>query len=150
MSRGTIQNPTQSQDFHFVQVLFIQNHSFLFELIRVLSSAWMSFHTTRKQSDWFISNAFKFQNQELFTSNYLKFQPKIGMKMADMTSWGHCIQIRYFENSWGHLRCAIFLSKDVYSFKRYLWFVIFWVFASKIRFLIELKNSWWAPGASKI
>ena len=82
MSRGTIQNPTQSQDFHFVQVLFIQNHSFLFELIRVLSSAWMSFHTTRKQSDWFISNAFRFQNQELFTSNYLKFQPKIGMKMV--------------------------------------------------------------------
>ena len=86
MSRGTIQNPTQSQDFHFVQVLFIQNHSFLFGLIRVLSSAGMSFHTTSKQSDWFISNAFKFQNQELFTSNYLKFQPKIGMKMADMTS----------------------------------------------------------------
>ena len=82
MSRGTIQNPTQSQDFHFVQVLFIQNHSFLFELIRVLSSAWMSFHTTGKQSDWLISNSFKFQNQELFTSNYLKFQPKIGMKMV--------------------------------------------------------------------
>jgi len=60
--------------------------------------------------------------------------------MAEMTSWGHCIQIRYFANSWGHLRCAIFLSKDVYSFKRYLWFVIFWVFASKIRFLIELKK----------